>query len=53
MVLVFVDLQVVQILADKTSSAKSPEELLIELEDAMQDGRISKDEIQAILRGAA
>jgi len=53
MVLVFVDVEVVTILADKTSSAKSPEELLIELEDALQDGRISKAEIRAVLRGSA
>lgn len=52
MVLVFVDIEVVQILADKTSSAKSPEEILIELEDALQDGRISKAEVRAVLRGS-
>lgn len=50
MQLVFVDVQVVQILMDNTTFAPSPEELLIELEDALQDGRISKAEIRAILQ---
>lgn len=47
--LIFIDPDLIERLLDRRSQQQSPEELLIEIEDAIESGRLSKERIQELI----